>query len=179
MPDTTATDVKIITIFGSADPAEGSEEYALARAVGQVLARQGYGIANGGYRGTMEASARGAKEVGGQTVGVTCSLWKSQPNKYIDRIEQTDELSERLGKLISLGTSGFVALPGATGTLVELAMVWELSAKRFLSGRPIACVGEFWKPLVDMMAAARPGIEQAVTVVDSPQQLRDVFPKGF
>lgn len=172
------TDERIVTVFGSGDPVEGSEEYELARIAGCILAEQGYTLANGGYGGTMEASARGAKEIGGKTIGVTCSLWKSKPNDYIDRVEQTSELRGRLEVLIHLGKSGFVALPGATGTLLELAMVWELTAKRFLPPRPIVCVGGFWKPLIEMMHEERPGIERAVTVIDSPEQLRDVFQKA-
>lgn len=168
---------RIVTVFGSADPAEGSEAYELARTVGGVLAEQGFGLANGGYGGTMEASARGAKEADGKTIGVTCSLWKSKPNKYIDRVEQTSELRERLEKLISLGESGFVTLPGATGTLLELAMVWELTAKRFLPARPIVCVGGFWRPLVEIMRQEREGIDKVITVIDTPEQLRDVFQK--
>ena len=167
---------QIVTVFGSADPPAGSEQYELARAVGRVLACQGYGLANGGYGGTMEASARGAKEARGLTVGVTCSMWKSKPNAYIDRVEQTADLPARLDKLISLGHSGYVVLPGATGTLVELAMVWELKAKRFLPPVPIVCLGEFWKPLLNIMASARPGIERAVRIVDTPENLRAIFP---
>ena len=167
---------QIVTVFGSADPQEGSEQYALARAVGRVLASQGYSLANGGYGGTMEASARGAKEAGGLTVGVTCSLWKSGPNKYIDRVEQTASLADRLDKLISLGEGGYVVLPGATGTLVELAMVWELSAKRFIQGRPIVCVGEFWRPVIDLMASAREGAQRAVSIIEAPRQLGEIFP---
>ncbi len=175
---TEISDGKIVTVFGAADPVEGSPAYELAWRVGKVLAEQGYAVANGGYRGTMEASARGAKEAGGATIGVTCSLWKSKPNQYIDRAEQTNNLQGRLDGLISLGQSGFVVLPGATGTLLELAMVWELTAKRFLPARPIVCVGGFWKPLVDIMKLERPGIEQTVTVIDFPQQLRELFPKS-
>jgi len=174
---TEMTDERIVTVFGSGDPVEGSEAYTLARIVGCILAEQGYGLANGGYGGAMEASARGVKETGGKTIGVTCSLWKSKPNQYIDRVEQTSELPRRLEVLINLGESGFVALPGATGTLLELAMVWELTVKRFLPPRPIVCVGGFWKPLIEMMGKERPGIEKPVTVIDSPEQLRDVFQK--
>jgi uncharacterized protein (TIGR00725 family) len=174
MHDTTGR--QIVTVFGSAEALVGSEQYELARAVGHVLACQVYGLSNGGYGGTMEASARGAKEAGGLTVGVTCSKWKSRPNAYIDRVEQTCDLPGRLDKLISLGSGGYVVLPGATGTLVELAMVWELMAKRFLPVVPIVCVGEFWRPVVDLMASARAGIERAISIVDTPQELRTIFP---
>ena len=62
---------KIVTVFGSSRPGEGDEEYLLAYEVGKNLALNGFTVCNGGYAGIMEASARGAKEAGGKTIGVT------------------------------------------------------------------------------------------------------------
>ncbi|MCY2925502.1 MAG: hypothetical protein NT031_08690 [Planctomycetota bacterium] len=59
---------RMVSVFGSADPAEGSPEYETARRVGEALAGLGYGVVNGGYGGTMAGSARGAAEAGGQAV---------------------------------------------------------------------------------------------------------------
>jgi hypothetical protein len=168
-----------IPVFGSGDPAEGSEAYEAARAVGRVLAGLGYVVANGGYGGTMEASARGAKEAGGRAIGVPCSIWSSSPcEAYLSEVRMTASYNERLSTLIELGTGGYVVLPGATGTLVELAWVWEQACKGFLdaAARPIACVGEFWQPLVEMMAAQRARSASSVHVVASAEALADVFP---
>ncbi|MCD4824649.1 MAG: LOG family protein, partial [Phycisphaerae bacterium] len=144
--------ITTISVFGSNDPAAGSEAYAIARAAGRTLAELGYTVANGGYGGTMEASAHGAKEAGGDTVGVTCEIWKTAANRYIDRTIQTASHHERLETLVELGGGGYVVLPGATGTLLELATVWELACKKLARPRPIVCVGEFWQPLVKMMS---------------------------
>ncbi len=164
----------IITVFGASHPQPGSAEYEQARVVGRVLAELGYAVANGGYAGTMEASARGAKEAGGHTIGVTCSLWSRPANEYIDEVVPTAEYTERLTKLIDLGLCGYVALPGATGTLVELAWVWEHACKGWWT-RPIALVGEFWQPLVEMMVAQRARSDQYVRLVTTAEELRDVF----
>ena len=166
----------VITVFGASNPESGSREYEQARAVGRVLAELGYAVANGGYGGTMEASARGAKEAGGRSIGVTCRLWSRQPNEFIDEVIATAEYAERLTKLIDLGRSGYVALPGATGTLVELAWVWEHACKGWWT-RPIALVGEFWRPLVEMMVAQRARSDQYVRLVSSAEELREVFPQ--
>jgi len=172
----TAARQPIITVFGSSVPEEGSPAYATAMRTGKVLAAGGYGIANGGYGGVMEASARGAKEAGGRTVGVVCSTWKSRPNKYIDDIERTGSLPERLERLIEIGRAGYVVLPGATGTLAELAMVWELMCKRLLPKRPLVCVGAFWRPLIEMMVSERPAGAAYVETVPSPDELARCFP---
>jgi uncharacterized protein (TIGR00725 family) len=154
---------KVVSVFGSNDSREGDAAYALAMDVGCTLARLGFTVANGGYGGTMEASARGAKSADGTTIGVTCGIWKSRPNAHIDREISTANLPERLMKLVEVGEGGYVVLPGGTGTLLELAMVWELSNKRFLAKRPIVCVGEFWRGVVDSI---RPMSPSAMELVD-------------
>ena len=63
---------RIITVFGSYEPTEGSAQYAQAYQVGYELAKAGFVLANGGYAGTMEASAKGAKQAQGATIGVSC-----------------------------------------------------------------------------------------------------------
>ena len=191
---------RVVSVFGANDPTSGEQAYDTAFAVGRVLGELGYAIANGGYGGTMEASAAGAKSAGGSTIGVTCSVWSSQPNEYIDQTIVTDKLADRLAKLIELGEGGYVVLPGATGTLVELAWVWELACKGFLhgdemirpggetqgkpgdaesiggaQGRPIVCVGEFWRPLVEMMAVARPASSDCIALVNTPEKIAEHF----
>ncbi|MDP7162434.1 MAG: LOG family protein [Phycisphaerae bacterium] len=167
----TADSASVITVFGANNAVEASAAYQGARDVGWVLAKLGYTVANGGYGGTMEASACGAKGAGGRTIGVTCKVWKSRPNAYIDREVKTVDLFERLRTLIDLGSTGYVALPGATGTLVELAAVWELVGKGMIEDRPIVCVGRFWQPLVEMIRAQRSGSEKHICVVDGPGDL--------
>ncbi len=188
-----ADQLSTVCVFGANDPADGSSDYESAREVGRILAEMGYRVANGGYGGTMEASARGAKEAGGATLGVTCSLWKSSPNSYVDEVIRTHSLNERIQTLIDLGSGGYVVLPGATGTLAELAWVWELACKGFLKSNlklglelelkpkpdiaapPIVCVGEFWRPLVEMMASSRPKAAKFVTLIARPDELRNCF----
>ena len=168
----------VVAVFGANDAVEGTAEYDLAMGVGVELAGLGYTVANGGYGGTMAASARGAKAAGGTTIGVVCSIWKSSPNVHIDRVVHTDSLSRRIDALIRLGSAGYVVLPGATGTLVELATVWEWTAKGLLDRRPIVCVGRFWQGLIETMAAARPSCGQLVTLAELPEDLRTIFPPG-
>jgi len=58
--------------------------------------------------------------------------------------------SERLHKLIELGDA-YVVLKGSTGTLVELALVWEYMNKSLLQEKPIIVVGKFWIPVVETL----------------------------
>jgi hypothetical protein len=163
---------RIITIFGTAKAKAGDSTYKLAYKVGKLLAEAGFSIANGGYGGTMEATAKGATEVGGKTIGVTCSAFGGvSANKYISREIVTSSLDERLYTLIKLGEA-YVVLPGGTGTLLELAKVWELRNKGFLNrGKPFILVGEFWRQVVDLVVADDPDSRQFVQFADRPERI--------
>ncbi len=142
---------KIVTIFGSSRPSEGDEEYRLAYEVGKNLALNGFTVCNGGYAGIMEASARGAKEAGGRTIGVTFqNIFKKSVNRWIDEEMFQPTLIERMMKLVELGDA-YVVLKGGTGTLLELAAVWEFINKGLLKEKPIVIVGDFWNGVIETL----------------------------
>lgn len=165
---------KVITIFGTGRAEPGDLAYNLAYTVGKLLAQADFTIANGGYGGTMLAAARGAAEAGGETIGVTCSAFKgSTANEYISSEIITKSLDERLDTLIKLGQA-YIVLPGGTGTLLELAKVWELKNKGFLEmKKPIILIGKFWKPLVDLVVTDDPDSSRYVKRAGGPEQARD------
>ncbi len=139
-----------VTIFGSSRPNFGEVEYQTAYELGRLLAQSGFTVCNGGYGGTMEASARGASEAGGKTIGVVCERFGTKANQFIQETIMTKTHSERLHKLIELGDA-YVVLKGSTGTLVELALVWEYMNKSLLKEKPIILVGDFWKPIIETL----------------------------
>jgi uncharacterized protein (TIGR00730 family) len=144
--------MKTITIFGSSLPHEASVAYTEARRLGQLLAASGFAICNGGYGGLMEASARGAREAGGHTIGVTCALWTSRANPWIEEEIQTHSFLERLTTLIERGDA-YIVLPGGTGTLAELALVWEMMNKSALAAtlggrKPLLVMAPYWQPVI-------------------------------
>ncbi len=174
MADITERDRATVAVFGS--NATGAVGLSEAEAVGRRLAELGYAVANGGYGGTMEASARGASRAGGRTIGVTCSLWRSEPNEFVREVIETASLSERVGKLAEIATAGFVVLPGGTGTLLELAWVWESMAKKFARPRRIVCLGEFWRPLLGIIAGVRGTHAELVSIAAGPDELDRFLP---
>jgi uncharacterized protein (TIGR00730 family) len=163
---------KTITIFGTGRAKPGDLAYRLAYETGKLLAQAGFTIVNGGYGGTMLAAAKGASEGGGETIGVTCSAFKrSTANPYITREIVTESLDERLDTLIRLGQA-YIVLAGGTGTLLELAKVWELKNKGFLEAhKPIILVGGYWKPLVDLVATDDHDSSKYLKIADGPEQV--------
>jgi len=141
-------DGRIITVFGSSRPREGDPDYAEARELGRCLAYHGFAVCSGGYGGVMEAASRGAKEAGGKTYGVTAEFFGAQANKWVDVQVRTKTWEERLFELVRRA-DGFVACKGGTGTLVELAVVWEMLNKSVITGKPITVLGDFWQPVLE------------------------------
>lgn len=142
------TEKRIVTVFGSSRPREGDLDYAEALALGKALAQSGLAVCSGGYGGVMEAVSRGAKEDGGKTYGVTADFFARSANRWIDVEIRKKTWEERLFELIQLA-DGFVACKGGTGTLVELAVVWEMLNKSVMRYKPFAVLGGFWRPILD------------------------------
>jgi uncharacterized protein (TIGR00730 family) len=162
---------KIITIFGSSKPQEGEPAYRSAYELGFELASAGWTICNGGYGGTMEAAAKGAKDAGGSTIGVTCNIFgRSGPNPFLDQVIETNDLFTRLTRLIEIGQA-YVALPGGSGTLLELTLVWELVAKRLMDPKPIILLGRFWETVIATAAIERPKSKDTVSIAENVPQV--------
>lgn len=139
-----------VTIFGSSRPASEDAEYQLAHELGALLARSGYTVCNGGYGGIMEGSARGARENGGETIGVVTKMFGTGSNPYISRTIMTNTHSERLLKLVELGDA-YIVLKGGTGTLLEFAFVWEYLNKGIIRNKPIIVLGDFWVKVIETL----------------------------
>lgn len=126
-----------ITVFGSARFKENHEYYKLAMAVGKSLARLGFAVMTGGGPGVMEAANRGAKEVGGRSIGCNIILpFEQQPNKYLDKWINMRYFFVRK-VLLSKYSFGFVVLPGGFGTLDELFEALTLIQTQKLKKFPV------------------------------------------
>lgn len=137
-----------VTVFGSARFDEKHEYYALALKMGEELVRKGFGVMTGGGPGIMEAANRGAKNLGGCSVGCNITLPKEQkPNAYLDVWMEFKYFMVRKFMLAKY-SYGFVAMPGGFGTLDELFGVLTLIQTKKIQNFPVVLVGkEFWLPL--------------------------------
>jgi len=137
-----------VTVFGGAQPKEGTVAYEEAQDLGKLLAEGGHAVITGGYMGTMEAVSRGACEAGGHVIGVTCSDiedWrKTSPNQWVKEERRKKSLMERLHGLID-GCDAAIALPGGAGTLTEISLMWNLMIVEALPPRPLILIGSGWQ----------------------------------
>ncbi len=125
-----------------------SGQYAEAYRVGSLLAGAGFTLVNGGYSGTMEASAKGAREAGGRVIGVTSAFFPTNEiNPFVDEEVPTDDLYNRIRELV-IHSDAYIVLRGSIGTLAELMIVWNISTIDAHFDRPIVLLGESWKNVI-------------------------------
>lgn len=121
-----------IGVIGSA----GNEEYPgknkqrakifnIAKILGKLIAREGAILITGGKGGVMEASCKGAKSVGGITVGYVKGKERLTSNEFTD-IEVVSGM-EGCGEetMLILSCDGIIAIGGGAGTLQELAIAYR------------------------------------------------------
>jgi uncharacterized protein (TIGR00730 family) len=180
-----------VTVFGSARFERAHPYYALGEKMGAEIARLGVTVMTGGGPGLMEAANRGAKSVGGKSVGCNIELPKEQsPNPYLDRMVEFRYFFVR--KLMLLKYSyAFVALPGGFGTLDEIFETLVLIQTGKVKSFPVILLGaEFWSPLLDIIrqrllpaGTIDDHDVNLLTLMDSPEEaarhIRDVALRDF
>lgn len=141
-----------VTVFGSARFKEDHRYYALAREVGRELSKTGFTVMTGGGPGIMEAANRGAKEVGGRTVGVNIDLGMMEPpNAYLDKMVVFRQFFVRKVMLVKYSYA-FVCLPGGVGTMDEIFEAVTLIQTGKIKDFPIVLMGtDYWAPLLAFM----------------------------
>jgi len=88
--------------------------------MGRLIAENGFVLVNGGLKGVMEASARGAKAHGGWVIGILPGKSAREANPYTDIAIPTG-LGYLRNALVVLNSDVLVAIDGSYGTLSEIA----------------------------------------------------------
>lgn len=167
-----------VTVFGSARFNEINPYYRMARQTGAELAKAGFTVMTGGGPGIMEAANRGAKDVGGRSLGCNIELPLEQKhNPYLDEWITFRYFFVRKVMLVKYSYA-FIALPGGFGTLDEIFETATLIQTAKIREFPLVLMGkEFWAPLLEFMSErlvkARtidPEDLERLTVTDSAEE---------
>lgn len=147
-----------VSVFGSARVKIDNPHYDLAKKMGAAIAQLGFTVMTGGGPGIMEAANRGAKEIGGRSVGCNIELpVEQQANAYLDRCVKLHYFFVRKTLLVKYSYA-FVFLPGGAGTLDELFEALTLIQTGKIKNFPMVIMGtEYWRELIaftDQMAKA-------------------------
>lgn len=126
-----------VTVFGSARFKEDHPDYIKAREIGAEMAKLGFTVMTGGGPGIMEAANRGAKDVGGRSIGCNIILPMEQyANPYLDHWVNIRYFFVRKTLLIKYSYA-FIVMPGGFGTLDEFSEALTLIQTGKISRFPI------------------------------------------
>ncbi len=141
-----------VTVFGSARFPETDPWYVLGREIGARIAKAGFTVMTGGGPGIMEAANRGAKDVGGRSIGCNIVLPREQkPNPYLDRFLEFRYFFVRKVMMVKYSYA-FVILPGGFGTMDETFECLTLIQTGKIRDFPLVLMGvEYWRPLLDFL----------------------------
>ncbi len=138
-----------VAIFGSKATKPGTFYYSLASETAQLLAKNRFTIITGAGKGIMEAANKGAKEGGGETVGLNIVLPHQQvPNPYVTYLLEFKYFFVRK-VMFTKYSKAFIIFPGGIGTLDEFFEGLALVQTQRVHAFPIVLVGtSYWKNLV-------------------------------
>ncbi len=139
-----------VTIFGSARFKEDHIYYKKTVEIAGEIARLGFTIMTGGGPGIMEAGNRGAREVGGRSVGCNIILPHEQHhNPYLDKWVDIKFFFVRKTLLIKYSYA-FIVMPGGFGTLDEYFEALTLIQTKMIFEFPIIIFDtEYHKEIIE------------------------------
>ena len=168
-----------VSIFGSSRVRPGEETYEKTVTIAKKLAENGYHIITGGGPGIMEAGNKGAREGGGNSIGLNIHLpMEQKPNPYADI--QLDFKYFFVRKVMFIKyAQAYVGMPGGFGTLDEIFEAITLIQTKRINPFPVILVGsDYWGTLWDWMRAnllERKLISSEdvdlVTILDDPDEV--------
>lgn len=136
----------LIAVIG--DGLEDPVLNGLAEEAGELLAKEGFYIVNGGLGGVMRSSAKGCRKGGGTSIGLLPGLDPGEANEFID-IPVPTGLGEMRNLLIVRAAKAVIAIGGGYGTLSEIALALKLK-------KPVIGL-KTWDISADIERAETPG----------------------
>ena len=121
-----------VSVIGS-----GTEHEENAEQVGRLLAERGATVVTGGLGEVMAAAARGAKSVGGTTIGILPTETRESANEWIDHVVVTGIGHARNLAVVGSGDA-VIAVGGRYGTLAEIGLALTL-------GRTVVVLEPGWQ----------------------------------
>ena len=176
--DTLASIEKGVTVFGSARIGPDDPHYEKARETSRLLAEAGFAIITGAGPGIMEAANRGARDVGGRSIGCNIELpFEQGANPYVDTLINFRYFMVRKTMFIKYSVA-FIIFPGGFGTLDELFEALTLIQTGKIYQFPVILMGRhYWAGLIRWLQSRvlverkiSPGDMDLILITDDPAE---------
>lgn len=116
-----------VAVIGDGEPRGPNAHRILewAEEIGLELARAGATVVTGGLGGVMEAASRGARSVGGVTIGILPGADASEANEFVS-IPIATGLGVVRNLVVVTSADAVVAVGGRHGTLSEIGLALRM-----------------------------------------------------
>ncbi len=144
---------KSVTIFGSSRLSSSSSHYNDAKKLSaRIVTELKYTVITGGGPGIMEAANWGAKEAGGESIGLNITIPNEQHiNSYTSHNITFNYFFARK-TILEFSAEAYVFFPGGFGTFDELFGVLTLIQTKKTPTVPIILFGkDFWNPFKEFL----------------------------
>ncbi|MDI6888121.1 MAG: TIGR00725 family protein [Methanocellales archaeon] len=148
-----------IAVIGSEEASE--ELKCTAKEVGRLIAKSGAALLCGGLGGVMEYAALGAREAGGQTVGILPGVNRREANPYID-IAIATGMDHARNVILVRSSDAVIAVGGGYGTLSEIALALKMK-------KPVVAIKGGWE--IDGVMVARDATEAVRLAIERIKSL--------
>ncbi|WP_066633699.1 TIGR00725 family protein [Desulfolucanica intricata] len=154
----------IVGVMGGGETA-AAEHCKMAYHLGKLIAQKNWVLLNGGRpAGVMEASARGAKDNGGLTIGILPDRDSRFSSEYID-IAIATGMGDGRNYINILSSHVIVALPGRAGTISEIALALKNNKNVILLGFDTGSLFNIYQQSGLLHPVSTP--EEAICVIDN------------
>ena len=170
--------------FGGSDPAFA----AAVDELGAWIGKNGHSLVYGGSEtGLMGRLALSALAAGAEVTGVEPRFFVEQEVQcdQLTRLIVTEDMPQRKAKMIELGQA-FIAMPGGTGTLEEIAEVMSKVSLRHLDAPCILYnLHGYYDGLKVLLARmiekglSSPERQQGIYFVEDLEQIKEILQKLF
>src|SRR5437773_7202324 len=141
-----------VAIFVSARLKPGTPAYGGVKQLAAELTKIGFDIISGGGPGLMQAANEGAQSIEKamhRSVGIRVELpFEQEINPFVGLAYEHRTFFSRLHHFM-IASDAFIVVPGGIGTLLEMALAWQLLQVRKLYNTPLMVVGKMWAELVE------------------------------
>ncbi len=142
----------IVGVIGGSEA--NKEIIKLAYEMGKEIAKHNYILVCGAMSGVMEATCKGAKGVGGLTIGILPGKEKNEANPYVD-IPIVTAMSHARNAIIVRTADVLIAIGGKYGTLSEIGLAKVID-----------------KPVIGLNTWEIPGVIKVKTVKEAMEEVK-------
>ena len=177
-----------ITVYLGANEGNDPNLRSAVTQLGEWIGQSGNTLIYGGSKsGLMGAAADSVLNAGGEVIGVEPQFFIESEFQHdgLTELIVTKDMSERKAKMIALGDA-FIAFPGGTGTLEEIAEVMSKVSLRHLDAPCILYnLHGYYDGLKALLARmiekglSSPERQQGIYFVEDLEQIKEILQKSF